>query len=186
MAEPENAPATAPTPPKPVDKWPEHIAAWHDAKTEEERKAAVQKFPKLSMIYSEAAKHASVLIAILAFFFAFQNVGAAQSIPIFGNGVLVVGTSNSPIFQTNTYYLTMPALPVYISSVTNTNTIFIGNYMATLSPGPSNMVAIGSITNAFSNTNNWSTNIQSVVVPVNVYSVYQAIDGTNSVVVFIP
>ena len=46
--------------------------------------------------------------------------------------------------------------------------------------------AIGSITNAFSNTNNWSTNIQSVVVPVNVYSVYQAIDGTNSVVVFIP
>jgi len=187
MAEPENAPAQAPTPPKPVDKRPEHIAAWHDAKTEDERKAAVTKHPKLATIYSEAGKYVTLLIAVLSFLFAFQNVSKGQAVPIFGNGVLVIGTSNSPIFQTNTLYLTMPALPVYLSTVTNTNTVFIGSYMATLSPGGSNLTAIGAFTNSFlTGTNAWSTNIQSMVVPVYVYSVYQAADGTNSVTVFIP
>jgi hypothetical protein len=74
-----------------------HVAAWHDAKNDDERRAAVKKHPKLADIYSEAGKFLAVVICILALGFGFQ---AQAQVQLFGNLSTITGTAASP-FTTN-------------------------------------------------------------------------------------
>lgn len=125
----------------------------------------------------------AVLLVILIGVFMSDKSAQAQS--IFANGWTIAGTTNSPVFQSNTAYVTFPARNFYFSNVTNTNGIFIGSYNVSF-PGTTNYILLGSTNITFASTGATTVTIPQMTFTFTNQFTYQAQAGTNTYTVLAP
>jgi hypothetical protein len=128
-------------------------------------------------------RFSAVLLAILIGLVLADRNACAQS--IFATGWQISGTTNSPVFQSNTAYVTFPARNFYFSNVTNTNGIFIGSYNVSF-PGTTNYILLGQTNITFASTGATTVTIPQMVFTFTNQFTYQAQAGTNTYTVLAP
>ena len=185
MADKLSASSEASLPEK--DTRPPHLAAWHDAKTDEERRAAVKKHPKLAAIYSEAGKFLAVLAVVVGLWvLSFGIVANAQTI---GSGTAVTGTTNAPLTIsgqapfTNQLPVLFPTRSVLVSGITETNETIVFSYGFQLA-GTTNVLIVASMTNKFltgTNSGSWFTNFPAMNLNAPIIPYAQMSIGSNFV-----
>jgi hypothetical protein len=97
----------------------------------------------------------------------------------FGNPMAILGTSNSVVLATNVYPATIKQTHFELTGMTNTLGSATYNVLQTLDK--TNFVVVGSF--IYSGSNDLSTNMQSYLTNVPVYTYLQAQTGTNTVLV---
>jgi YbbR domain-containing protein len=124
-------------------------------------------------------KFKSLVVAIFACLLFIGNNAFAQL--NIGSPVQISNVTSFATFSTNGVTVYFPPVTAYLSGCTNTNTVFIGSYVGTLTNvAGSNITIVASVTNTFlASTNNTNISVPGVSYTVPVYWQYQTSVNSN-------